>query len=56
MAKFLRDLIEENKDEEQNGFRTGRSCTGNIFCMKEVTEKRNATNQETYVCRLDKSI
>jgi hypothetical protein len=56
-GKILRELIEEeNKDEEeQSGFRTGRSYTDNIFCMKQVIEKRNATN--TYiVCRLDKSV
>jgi len=35
-GKTRRDLTEEeNKDEEeQSGFRTGRSCTDNIFCMK----------------------
>ena len=35
-SKILRDLIEEeNKDEEeQSGFRTGQSCTDNIFSMK----------------------
>ena len=45
-GKVLRDLIqEENKDEEeQSGFPTGRSCTDSIFCMKQVIEKRNATN------------
>jgi hypothetical protein len=50
-GKILRDLIEEeNKgEEEQSGFRTGRSCTDNIFCMKRVIEKRNATNQETHI-------
>ena len=55
MAKYLRDLIEEeNKDEEeQSGFRTGRSCTENIFCMKQVIEKRNATNQETHLLFVD---
>jgi len=39
-GKILRDLIEEeNRDEEeQSGFRTGRSCTDNIFCMKQVIE------------------
>jgi hypothetical protein len=48
-SKTLRDLIEkENIDEEeQSGFRTGRSCTDNIFFMKQIFEKRNATNQET---------
>ena len=36
-GKILRDLIEEeNKDEEeQSGFRTGRSCRENT-CMKQV--------------------
>jgi len=53
-GKILRDLIEgENKDEEeQSGFRTGRSCT-DIFCMKQVIEKRNATNQETPLLFVD---
>ena len=48
-GKILRDLIEEeNKDEEeQNGFRTGRSC------MKQVIEKRNARNQETHLLFVD---
>ena len=54
-GKILRDLIEEeNKNEaEQSGFRTGQSCTDNIFCMKQVTEKRNATNQETHLLFAD---
>jgi len=54
-GKILRDLIEEeNKDEEeQSGFLTGRSCTDNIFCMKQVIEKRNSTNQETHLLFVD---
>jgi len=54
-GKMLRVLIgEENKDEEeQSGFQTGRSCTDNTFCMKQVTEKRNATNQETHLLFVD---
>jgi len=54
-GKILRDLIEEeNKDEEeQSGFRTGRSCTDNIFYMKQVIEKRNATNQDTHLLFVD---
>ena len=50
-GKILRDLIEEeNKDEEeQSGFQTGRLYTDNIFCVKQVIEKRNATNQETHL-------
>jgi hypothetical protein len=39
-GKIFRDLIEEeDKDEEQSGFRTGRSCTDNVFCIKQVIEK-----------------
>ena len=53
-GKILRDLIEEETkdEEEQSGFRTGRSCT-DIFCMKQVNEKRNATNQETNLLFVD---
>jgi hypothetical protein len=47
-------MEEENKDEEeQSGFQTGRSCKDSIFCMKEVIEERNATNQETYLLFVD---
>ena len=54
-GKILIDLIEEeNKDEEeQSGFRKGRSCTYNIFCMKRIIEKRNATNKETHLLFVD---
>jgi len=55
-GKILGDLTEEeNKYEEQSGFQTGRSCTDNIFCMKQVIEKRNATNP-FIICRFDKSV
>jgi hypothetical protein len=54
-GKIHRDLIEEeNKnEEEQSGFRTGRSCTDNTFCMKQVIENRNTTNQETHLLFVD---
>jgi len=54
-GKILRDLIEEeNKDEEeQMDFEQQRSCTDNIFCLKQVTEKKNATNQETHLLFVD---
>jgi len=54
-GKVPNDLIEEeNKDEEeQSGFRTGRSCTDSIFCMKQVNEKRNVTNQEIHLLFVD---
>jgi len=54
-GKILRDFIEEeNKDEEeQTGFQTRRSCTDSIFCMENVIEKMNATNQETHLLFVD---
>jgi hypothetical protein len=54
-GKILRDFVEEeNKDEEeQNRFRKGRSCTDNIFCLKQVIEKMKATNQETHILFVD---
>ena len=57
-GKILRDLIEEedNDEEEQSGFRTGRSCTDNNFCIKQIIEKRNATNQETHLLFVDLTI
>lgn len=32
--------------EEQSEFRAGRSCIDNIFCLKQINEMKNATNQE----------
>jgi len=52
-GKILRDLREEENEVEQSGFRTERSCTVNIFCMKQVIEKRIATNQETHLLFVD---
>ncbi|XP_030757305.1 uncharacterized protein LOC115883134, partial [Sitophilus oryzae] len=49
-GRILRNLIEEEyssyEEEEQNGFRGGRSCTDNIFALKQIIEKKSATNQE----------
>ena len=59
-GKILRELIEEeNKDEEeQSGFRTGRSCTDNIFCMKQVIEKKecNESRNPFIICGFDKNV
>jgi hypothetical protein len=39
--------------EEQSGFRAGRSCTDNIFSLKNLTEKRTARNLETHLVFVD---
>lgn len=58
-GRILRDLIEkdmkERKEEEQSGFRAGRSCTDNVFCLKQVIEKWNHGNAYK-VCGPSKSV
>lgn len=44
-GRILRDLVEKEyqnheEEEEQSRFRAGRSCTDNIFCIKQILEKR----------------
>ena len=39
--------------EEQSGFRAGRSCIGNIFCMTQMTVKKKATNRELHLLFID---
>ena len=58
-GRVLRDLIEEeyaeNETEEQSGFRAGRSCMDNIFCLKQLIEKRLSVNQEVHLLFIDLS-
>jgi hypothetical protein len=51
-GKILRDLIEEeNKDEEEHsGFRTVRSCTDNIVCMKKLLKKGMQQTKKLIYC------
>ena len=48
-GKILRDLIEEENidGEVQIWFRTGRSCTDNIFCLKQFIEKGMQQTKKT---------
>lgn len=54
-GRILRDLIEKEfiEEEDQCGFRTGRSCTDNVFVMKQIIEKRAAVNLETHILFID---
>ena len=56
-GRILRNLIEEEyssyEEEEQNGFRSGRSCTDNIFALKQIIEKKSAMNQEVHITFID---
>jgi hypothetical protein len=39
--------------EEQSGFRTGRSCIGNIFRITQMIGKKKATNRELLLLFID---
>lgn len=56
-GRILRDLIEQEyqqqEEEEQSGFRTGRTCTDNIFCLKQLIEKKSSIDQETHLMFID---
>jgi len=39
--------------EEQNGFRSGRSCVDNIFTLKQLIEKKLARNLEIHMTFID---
>lgn len=54
-GRILRDLIEKEyvEEEEQSGFRSGRSCNDNVFTMKQIIEKRSAVNLETHMLFID---
>lgn len=39
--------------EEQSGFRQGRSCTDNIFILKQILEKHREYNKETHILFVD---
>lgn len=56
-GRVLRELIEEeysNQDaEEQSGFRAGRSCTDNLFCLKQIMEKKINTGRSIHLLFID---
>lgn len=39
--------------EEQSGFRAGRSCIDNAFCLSQLTEKSLAHNREAHLIFID---
>lgn len=51
--KRLRIITEVLMEEEQNGFRPGRSTIDNVFIMQQMFEKRKEFNLETHVAFID---
>jgi hypothetical protein len=56
-GRILAKLVElEHKNvemEKQEGFRVGRSCVDNIFCITQMMEKMKATNKELHLLFID---
>lgn len=56
-GRVLRDLVEAEyatiEAEEQNGFRAGRSCMDNLFCLKQLIEKKISTGRDLHLLFID---
>ena len=55
LNKRLSEYLESNKIlcDEQNGFRSNRSCEDHIFALTSLVKFRLAKNQDTFVCFID---
>lgn len=54
-GKILKNRVEQEFTdiEEQSGFRAGRSCSDNIFIVRQLIEKRVARNLSTHLIFVD---
>ena len=39
--------------DEQQGFRSGRSCTDAVFVLRQITEKSIEYNKSAFICFID---
>jgi hypothetical protein len=53
LAKLVESEYKNMEMEEQLGFRAGRSCIYNIFCITQIIEKNKATNRELHLLFID---
>ncbi len=56
-GRILRNRLEReyvmHEEEEQSGFRAGRSCIDNLFCLSQVMQKKWQTGRELHIVFLD---
>jgi len=53
LAKLVELEYKNVEVAEQSGFRAGRSCIDNIFCITQMIEKNKATNRELHTLFID---
>ena len=55
LNKRIQSYLEENKIlvDEQNGFRSCRSCIDHIFVLCTVLRNRKLQGKETFICFID---
>ena len=46
LAKLVGSEYKNMEMDEQSGFRVGRSCIDNIFCITQRIEKKKSTNRD----------
>lgn len=49
----LREKVEKELEENQSGFRRGRSTQDHIFTIRQIIEKYRARNKEVFMCYID---
>jgi hypothetical protein len=53
LKQFVEAEYKNMEMEEQSGFQAGRSCTGNIFCLTQMVEKKTAANRDLHLLFID---
>ena len=53
LAKLVESEYKNTEMEEQSGFRAGRSCIDNIFCITQMIEMKKATDRELHLLFID---
>ena len=53
LAKLVESEYQNMEMKEQSGFRPGRSCIDNIFCLTQMIENRKTINRELHLLFID---
>ena len=53
MEKRVREILDNQLEESQSGFRKGRSCQNHMFTLKQISEKIHVHEQKIYMGFVD---